>query len=105
MLDQLAHRGGGERVARPEMIEPPQLELPWSSPRKRPTEAIAGNGQEMEPHLVLDDETDHAKRRAAQSVRVLRSGRLLVDHPEADEHVELVGERDRNAHPVARHPV
>ena len=56
-------------------------------------------------NLVVEHEPDHAQRRATQRIRVLRSGRLLVDRPEAGEHVDLVGERDRDRHRIGRHQI
>ena len=46
--------------------------------------------QQIQPNLILQHDPDHAQRRAAQRVRVLRARRLLVDGPEAHQHVELV---------------
>ena len=45
------------------------------------------------------------QRRPSQRIRVLRSRRLLVDRPEADQHVDLVGERDRDRHRIGRHAI
>ena len=51
---------------------------------------------EAQADFILQDDADDAEGGAAQRERVFRAGRLLVDGPEADEHVELVGERDRD---------
>jgi len=48
----------------------------------------------MQPEPVLHHNADDPKRRAPQRIGVLAPGRLLVDRPEADKRVELVGERD-----------
>jgi hypothetical protein len=49
--------------------------------------------------------TDHPQRRPPQRIGVLAPGRLLVDRPEADQRVELVGERDGDRDRVGRHAV
>ena len=51
------------------------------------------------------DNADHAQRRAPQRIRVLRSGRLLVDRPEARQNVDLVGQRDGDRHRIGRHEI
>ena len=43
----------------------------------------------------IDQDLDDALRRAAQAVRIARAGRLLARGEQADDRVELVGERDR----------
>ena len=52
---------------------------------------------------------DHAERRAAELIGIARARRLLADRPEADQRVELVGERhgdgDRVAVLLLRHRV
>jgi hypothetical protein len=55
--------------------------------------------------VVLQRQPDHAQRRAAQRIRVFRAGRLLVDGPEADQRVELVGERHGDRDRRRRHAV
>ena len=46
---------------------------------------------------VLEDEPDDAQRGAAQRERIARAGRLLADGEEADQRVDLVGERHGDA--------
>ena len=55
--------------------------------------------------LVIENQPDNAQRRPAQRIRVLAAGRLLVDRPEADQRVDLVGERDRDRHWIGRHEI
>ena len=59
----------------------------------------------LQPHAVLQHDPDHAQRRPAQRIRVLAPRRLLVDGPEADQRVELVGQRHGDRDRVARHAV
>ncbi len=74
---------------------------------------IAGNRAEVapqlhaqrQPQLILDDDADHAQRRAAQRVRILGAGRLFADGPEADQRVDLIGERDSNRHRIGGHEI
>ena len=74
---------------------------------------VAGDDAEMppqlhaqrQPQLVLDNDADHAERGTSQRVRILRAGRLFVDRPEADQRVDLVGERDRDADRIGRHQI
>ena len=40
------------------------------------------------------------QRRSAQRIRILAARRLLVDRPESDQRVDLVGERDRDRHRI-----
>ena len=54
---------------------------------------------------VVQHEPDDAERRAPQRIGILGAGRLLVDRPEARQHVELVGERHRDRHRIGRHAV
>ena len=61
------------------------------------------NWQPQKP-LSKHDPND-PQRRSPQRIRVLASGRLLVDRPEADQRVELVSERDRDRHRIGRHAV
>src|SRR5690606_28730627 len=49
---------------------------------------------QLQPQLVLQHQPDHTQSGAAQGEGVLGAGRLLVDGEEADEGVELVGQRD-----------
>ena len=49
---------------------------------------------ERKPQLILQHNPDHPQRRSPQRVGVFAAGRLLVDRPEADQRIELVGERD-----------
>ncbi len=58
---------------------------------------------EWESNTVLQHDADDAESGAAERVRVLGAGRLLVDGPEANQHVELVGESDGDRHRLARH--
>ncbi len=60
---------------------------------------------QRQPQFVFDDDADDAERRAAQRVRVLGAGRLLVDRPEADQSIDLVGKRHRNRHRIGGHQV
>ncbi len=48
---------------------------------------------ERQAQAVLDDEPDDAQGRAPQGIGILGARRLLVDRPEADERVDLVGKR------------
>ena len=43
----------------------------------------------------VDQDLDDALRRAAQAVRIARAGRLLAGGEQADDRIELVGERHR----------
>ena len=52
------------------------------------------NFGESQPYPVLQQNPDHAQGRAAQGEGVFRARRLFIDGPEADERVDLVGERD-----------
>ena len=54
---------------------------------------------------MLEDQTDDAERRAAKREGVLRAGGLLVDRPEADQRIELVGERHGDGDRVGGHAV
>ena len=61
---------------------------------------------ELKPNLiVLDDQPDHPQRRPPQRIRVLAPRRLLVDRPEADQRVDLVGQRHGDAHRIGRHAI
>ena len=54
---------------------------------------------------ILDNQPDHTQRRAPQRIRILAPRRLLIDRPEADQRVDLVGQRDRHAHRIGRHAI
>src|SRR6266536_1570733 len=54
------------------------------------------------PYVIVENYPYNTQRRSAQRVRVFRSRWLLVDDPEAHQHVELVGERDRDRHRIGR---
>ena len=55
--------------------------------------------------LIFENDPDHPQRRAPQRIGVLAPRRLLVDRPEADQRVELVGERDRDRDRIGRHAI
>ena len=55
--------------------------------------------------LILHHQPDHAQRRSAQRIGILAPRRLLVDRPETNQRVELVRQRDRDAHRIGRHAV
>ena len=52
---------------------------------------------QRQAQLVLEDDADHAQRGAAQREGVPRAGRLLADGEEADQRVDLVGQRHGDA--------
>ena len=54
---------------------------------------------------ILQHNPSHPQRRAPQRVWVLRPCRLLVDRPERDEHVELVGQRHADGDRVGGHAI
>ena len=60
---------------------------------------------QRQPQFVLDDDADDAERGAAQRVGVLAAGRLFVDRPEADQRVDLVGERDGDGDRIGGHEI
>ena len=66
---------------------------------------IRREARQRQPHPILDHQPDHAQSRAAQRIGVLAAGRLLVDRPEADEGVELVGERHSDRDRIGRDAV
>ena len=47
--------------------------------------------------VALDQHADHAERMAAQRERILVAGRQLADAEQADQRLELVGQRDGHA--------
>src|SRR4029079_11588975 len=55
--------------------------------------------------VVLQHGADDAEGGAAQRVRILGAGGLLVDGPEAHQHVELVGKRDGDGNRITRHVI
>ena len=55
--------------------------------------------------VVLQHDADDAEGGAAQRVRILGPGRLLVDRPKAHQHVELVGKRDGDGNGITGHIV
>ncbi len=71
-----------------------------AAPEPSRRRSVSGSAQP-----ILQHDADHAKRRAPQRIGVLAAGRLLVDRPEADERVELVGERDRDRNRRRRNAV
>ena len=54
---------------------------------------------------VFQDDPHHSQRRPSQRIGILAARRLLVDGPEADQDVELVGQCHRNAHRIRRHAI
>src|SRR6185437_11584976 len=50
--------------------------------------------RQMDSEFIADQYSDHAQRRAAQCIRVLTARRLLIDHPESNQSVDLVGKGD-----------
>ena len=60
---------------------------------------------ERQPQFILDHDADDAEGGAAQCIGVLGAGRLLVNQPEADQGVELVGERRGDRHGIGRHQI
>ena len=60
---------------------------------------------ETDRHRRLDQHADHAQRMATQRERVLVAGRQLADAEQADQRLELVGQRDDDADLVARQGV
>ena len=61
--------------------------------------------QQAQANAVLENQPDDAERRAAERKGVLGAGRLLVDRPEADQRIELVGERHGDGDRVGGHAV
>src|SRR5215217_7442679 len=66
---------------------------------------ISNQGRLAYAKSAIENQPDHAQGSPAKRVRVFRSRRLLIDRPEADERIELVGQRDRNAHRISRHAI
>ena len=60
---------------------------------------------EIERQRRLDQHADHAQRVAAQRERILVAGGHLADAEQADQRLELVGQRDDQADAVARQRV
>ena len=56
---------------------------------------------ERQAQVVLEDDADDAQRGAAELIGIARARRLLADSPEADQHVELVGQRHGHGGAVA----
>ena len=52
---------------------------------------------QVQPQAVFHDQADDAERGAAQRVGVLGAGRLFVDREEADQGIQLVGQRHGDA--------
>ncbi len=50
--------------------------------------------QQVQPQPVLADDADDAERGAAQRVGIAGAGRPLADREEADQQIQLVGQRD-----------
>ena len=53
---------------------------------------------EIQIQAALDQDAQHAERGAAQAERILGARRPLLDGKNADQRVDLVGERERLAH-------
>ena len=51
----------------------------------------------VQRQLALDQHADHAQRMAAQRERVLVAGGQLADAEQADQRLQLVGQRHRHA--------
>ena len=60
---------------------------------------------QRQPQFVLNDDADDAKRGASQRKGILRARRLFVDGPEADQRVDLVGERNRDGDGIGGHQI
>ena len=63
---------------------------------------IAISCVQVERQVRLDQHPDHAQRMAAQCERILVAGGCLADAEQADQRLELVGQRDDDAGAVAR---
>ncbi len=66
---------------------------------------VPDDRQQRQAGVLFQQHADDAEGGAAQRIGVLRAGRLLVDGPEADQRVELVGERHGEADLAGRHAV
>ena len=53
--------------------------------------------RQRQTEFVLEDQPDHAERRAAERERVLRARGFLADREEANQAVNLVVQRQRYA--------
>jgi hypothetical protein len=69
--------------------------IPW--PARKPPRASAISSAEVERQRRFHQDAQHAERGAAQAERVLVAGRHLADAEEADQRVELVGQRTAQA--------
>src|SRR3981189_2118300 len=55
--------------------------------------------------LASQGNADHTQRRPSQRIRVLRSRRLLIDRPEANERIDLVRKRDGDRDRIGGHAI
>ena len=57
---------------------------------------------QVQPQPILANDSDNAEGGAAQRVGIAAAGRPLADGEEADQQVELVGQRDGDRHTCGR---
>ena len=63
------------------------------------------NRDKVEAQAIFQDDSDHSKGGSSQRIRIFAASWRLTNLPEADQKVELVGERHRDRDRVGRHPV